>query len=137
MLSQEYPAAPMTVFDNLFIYENYVANEASKSQSRKTTLRKFSIHKLFGGVFNDGLKLQSKKNSFNNATLEPLAPLPSIKRVKKRTGMFNDRLSVRSEETISKPQIDFAETSLDEQYEATTFNLADDQFSISGLDEVD
>ncbi|GME94673.1 unnamed protein product [Ambrosiozyma monospora] len=137
MLSQEYPAVLMTVFDNLFIYENYVANGASKSKSRKTTHRRFSIHRLFRGIHNDGLKLQSKKNSINDAILEPLAPLPSIKRVKKRTGMFNDRLSVRSEETVLEPQIDFDETSLDEQYEATTFNLADDQFSISGLDEVE
>ncbi|GME79652.1 unnamed protein product [Ambrosiozyma monospora] len=128
---------PRTFFDNLFIYENYVANEAAKSQYRKTTHRRFSIHRLFGGILNDGLKLQSKKQLSSEAILEPLAPLPSIKGTKKHTGMFNDRLSVGNEEIILEAQTASDKASVEKQYEDTSFNLADDQFSISGLDEVD
>ncbi|GMG20160.1 unnamed protein product [Ambrosiozyma monospora] len=132
MLSQEYPSVPQTVFDNLFIYENYVANKAS--QTRRTIRRRFSIHKLFGGVFNDGMKLESKKDSSSEACSEPIGPLPTMKRLKSaRT--FDDRLSVITEESISETEDDHDEADSDKQYEVTPHNSGNSQSSISDLNE--
>ncbi|GMG20159.1 unnamed protein product [Ambrosiozyma monospora] len=131
MLSQEYPSVPQTVFDNLFIKENFIANPAP--ESRRTTHKRFSIHRLFGGVFNDGMKLESKTNPSGEVSREPACPLPTMKPVKS-TRPVNGRLSVISEASFESDSDD-DQDDFDQQCETTPCSSGNSQSSISDLNE--
>ncbi|GMG20752.1 unnamed protein product [Ambrosiozyma monospora] len=122
MLSAEYPSGPQTVFDDLFIDDYETAIQAPKS--RRATHKRFSIHRLFGGFFNNGMRLESKKTPSNEVNWDLVGPLPTMKP--------EDRTDKQALATVTTEDFcfdaDLDQAILDQVlYETIPFNSIDNQ----------
>ncbi|GME73317.1 unnamed protein product [Ambrosiozyma monospora] len=122
MLSAEYPSVPNTIFDDVFIdpYETVI-----KPPKPKGTHKRFSFHRIFGCIFNNGMRLESKKTPSNEVNWNLAGPLPTMK-PEART----------DKETLATITEDFCFDTNNDQaildqilYETIPFNSTDNQSS--------
>ncbi|GME82583.1 unnamed protein product [Ambrosiozyma monospora] len=131
MLSQEYPSVPMTFSDSLCVKKNYTSNAALVS--RRVTHKRLSIHRLLGGVFNDGIRLKSQYNSSDESSCGPACPLSAMKPVKS-VKPADGQLSVIAEDSIFGTDEDHDEA--DQQDDSSSSSSGDKKSFMQRILEV-